>query len=123
MLRDNILNYKCMSEQVAEFCGEKVLVVGMTTAERNIVLSPAIGRDGRIDMVKLLENEGRVIIQCVRDPENRDRQVFTKADYDFIMKLPPSQTDPVFRLAIALSGEDAELVDVARKNSNQGANS
>lgn len=114
-IRAKILNYLSLNERTVRFCGEDVLVTGMTVAMRNRLARDALNGDGTVNTGKLLDKYPEVLIECVRNKDTKEK-IFQAADRDAILALPSSETDRAFNAAMELSGLDGSRVEGARKN-------
>jgi hypothetical protein len=120
-VRSKIFNYRSINYIPTTFCGTDVVVTGLTHGKRKEIIGPIMESAGGINTVALMERMARVIIECVRYPDDYSKHVFNNnpADVEYINTLPPYEVDPIIKLAMALSGENREVIEAVIKNSKQ----
>jgi len=114
-IRSRIFNNLSFNEKTVKFCGEDVLVVGMTVAMRNRIVRDALNSDGTMNTDKVLDRYPEIIIECVKNKDTKEK-IFQAADKDSILALPSIETDHIFNVAIELSGLDNGHRESSKKN-------
>lgn len=114
-IRSKILNHLSFNERSVQFCGEDLLVVGMTVAMRNRIARDALNSDGTVNTGKILDKYPEIIIECVRNKDTKEK-IFQGTDRDSILTLPSIETDLVFNAAVELSGLGGAHAESVRKN-------
>lgn len=113
-IRSKIFSHLGFNEKTVKFCGEDVVVVGMTVAMRNRMARDALNHDGTVNTGKILDRYPEILIECVRNKDTKEK-VFQATDRDSILTLPSIETDKVFRAAIELSGLDGGHTESLQK--------
>jgi hypothetical protein len=114
-IRSKIFNYLSFNERTVKFCGEDVVVVGMTVAMRNRIARDALNVDGTINTGKILDKYPEILIECIRNKDTKEK-IFRVTDRDSILALPSVESDRIFRMAMELSGLDSGHMDSVQKN-------
>lgn len=114
-LREKILNSQDIKQQLVHVpeWESDILVKSMTGKERSLLFSTAIDAKGKLDFEKAYPI---ILIATAYDPETGEK-VFGPADMEQLNTKNAAAMERVAKVAMKLSGLDADAVERAEKNS------
>lgn len=114
-LREQILNSKDIKSEtikVEEWGNAVIEIRGMSGKERANMLKNSIDKDGKADIEKLYPE---LIIATCFDP-NDGKKLFEKTDRDILNSKASTAIEKVAKVAMRLSGMEAETIEEIEKN-------